>query len=220
LVYFQTIRSNSRSDGLTFLEAARRRQIIECAVASLAEDGYRAATLARIAERAEVSKSVIVYHFGTKERLFEQVAAEVFRVAAETVTPQVEAAPTPAAKLRAYIEARVGFLRTHAAFMAALFEIWMNLRGPDGELRFTESDASDTVDAIEELLRAGQRSGEFGDFDPEVMAMVVRQAIDGVLLQSRFRPDLDLDRYARELAAIAETATAARTKKKQTGRKG
>lgn len=213
------MRSTDRPDGLTFLEAARRKQIIGCAIDGLAEDGYGATTLARVAQRAGVSKSVIVYHFGTKEQLLEQVATEVFRVATETVQPQVTAAPTAAARLRAYIEARVGFLRTHRAYMLALFEIWMNLRGPSGELRFTEADASDTVDAIEQLLRGGQRSGEFGEFDPKVMAMVVRQAIDGVLLQLRVRPELDLARYTRELVSIIETATAKRPTKTGTGRR-
>src|SRR5262252_5155506 len=121
------MRSESRPDGPTFLEAARRAQIIGCAIESLAADGYAGATMARIAERAKVSKSVIVYHFGTKDRVFEQVATEVFRVATETVAPQVAAAPTAAGRLRAYIEARVRFLTTHREHMLALFEIWMNL---------------------------------------------------------------------------------------------
>jgi AcrR family transcriptional regulator len=173
----------------------------------LAEDGYAGATMARIAERAGVSKSVIVYHFGSKEAVFEQVAAEVFKVATETVRPQLDAADGAAGKLRAYVQARVGFLRTHPNHMLALFEIWMNLRGPAGELRFTEQDAEQTVDAIEQLLRAGQRSGEFGAFDPAVLAMVIRQAIDGVLLQLRRQPDLDLDLYTRELVALFDHAT-------------
>lgn len=217
-MYVSTVRSRKGPGGLTFHEANRRRQIVGCAIETLAEEGYAATTLARVAERAEVSKSVIVYHFGTKESLLEQVAAEVFQVAAETVTPQVAEAPTATAKLRAYVEARVGFLRTHGAYMVALFEIWMNLRTSDGTPRFGEDDAADTVRAIEQLLRAGQRSGEFAAFDPEVMAMVIRQAIDGVLLQLRARPDLDLDRYARGLAAIVEKATA-ETPKPRSGRR-
>jgi AcrR family transcriptional regulator len=211
------VRSKNGPGGLTFLEESRRRQIIGCAIDALAEEGYAATTLARVAERAGVSKSVIVYHFGTKESLLEHVAAQVFQVAAETVAPQVTQAPTPSAKLRAYIEARVGFLRTHGSHMLALFEIWMNLRRADGTPRFGEDDAADTVKAIEQLLHAGQQAGEFGPFDVEVVALVIRQAIDGVLLQLRTRPDLDLDRYARELVAVLETATAA-SQKPRSGR--
>lgn len=202
------MRSTDSLGGLSFLEAARRAQIVECAIEGLAEEGYRHTTLARIAERAGVSKSVIVYHFGGKDEVLERVAAEVFQTATEVVAPAVAAEPTAAGKLRAYLQSRIGFLATHRQHMLALFEIRMNLRTEDGRLRLGEADAVETVDAIEQILRAGRRAGEFGSFDPAVMAMAIRQAVDGVLLQLRVRPDLDLDTYSRELVALFERATA------------
>ena len=201
------MQSDSSPSGRTFLEAARRAQIVACAIDVLAAEGYARATLARVAERARVSKSVIVYHFGSKEKVFEQVVAEVFQTATGDLLPRLESARSPADKLRAYIAGRVGFLASHRAHMLALFEIWMNLRNDDGGLRLGESDAESTVDAIEQLLRAGQSSGDFGQFAPRVMAMAVRQAIDGVLLQLRTEPELDLDEYARELVELFDRAT-------------
>ena len=201
------MRSDISPAGRTFLEEARRAQIVNCAIEVLAREGYSRATLARIAERAQVSKSVIVYHFGTKEKVFEQVVAEVFQAAFADLRPRLDAASTVPAKLRAYIAGRVDFLSSHRAHMLALFEIWMNLRTSDGQLRMSESDAESTVDAIEQLLRAGQASGDFGTFSPRVTAMAIRQAIDGVLLQLRSDPDLDLDEYSRELVELFDRAT-------------
>ena len=201
------MRSKSNPTGRSFLEEARRKQIVGCAIEILAEEGYGQATLARIADHAGVSKSVIVYHFGGKDQVFEQVIVEVMTTATEVVRPQIEAESTAAGRLAAYLRSRVGFLATHRGHMLALFEIWMNLRDEHGQLRLSEADAKQTVDAIEQILRAGQRSGEFGKFDPAVMAMAVRQAVDGVLLQLRFKPDLDLDTYARELVALFDRAT-------------
>jgi tetracycline repressor-like protein len=123
------------------------------------------------------------------------------------VRPQVEAETTAAGRLRAYLRARVGFLATHRQHMLALFEVWMNLRDAEGRLRLGESDAVETVDAIERILRDGQDAGEFGAFDTAVTAMAIRQAVDGVLLQLRVRPGLDLDTYARELVALFARAT-------------
>ena len=203
------MRSENSELGLTFLEEARRRQIIDCTIDVLAEDGYSRTTLARIAQRAKVSKSVIVYHFGTKDEVLLAVAEEVFTRATEAVGPRVAAETTASGKLRTYLQARVAFLATQRAHMLALIEIWMNLRDEHGQLRFGEADAVDTVDAIEQILRAGQKSHEFGSFDPAVMSMAVRQAVDGVLLQLRAHPDLDLDHYAKELVALFERATAA-----------
>jgi AcrR family transcriptional regulator len=201
------MRSKNSPDGQSFLEAARRAQIVACAIETLAVEGYANASLARIAERAGVSKSVIVYHFGGKDEVLESVVQEVFEAATGAVGPRIEAEATAAGKLRAYLEARVGFLATHRHHMLALFEIWMNFRGPDGDLRLGEGDAKATVGAIEAILREGQRSGEFATFSTAVMAMAVRQAVDGVLLQLRADPDLDLDTYAAELVALFERAT-------------
>jgi TetR/AcrR family transcriptional regulator, fatty acid metabolism regulator protein len=201
------MRSKNRPDGRSFLEEARRAQVVACAIETLADEGYARASLARIAERAGVSKSVIVYHFGGKDELLEQVIAEVYDAATTAVRPRLESESTARGRLRAYIEARVGFLATHRRHMLALFEIWMNFRDKDGQLRLGESAATSTVEAIDLILRDGQRSGEFADFAPDVMAMAVRQAVDGVLLQLRVRPDLDLDTYGRELVALFERAT-------------
>ena len=200
------MRSKSSPGGQSFLEAARRAQIVGCAIETLAVEGYANASLARIAERAGVSKSVIVYHFGGKEEVLESVVQEVFEAATGAVGPRIEAEATAAGKLRAYLEARVGFLATHRHHMLALFEIWMNFRGPDGDLRLGEGDAKATVGAIEAILREGQRSGEFATFSTAVMAMAVRQAVDGVLLQLRADAHLDPDTYASELVALFDRA--------------
>ncbi len=201
------MRSRSGPAGQSFLEAARRAQIVECAIETLATDGYAYASLSRIAERADVSKSVIVYHFGGKDELFQAVITQILGTAFEEVGPRVQAEPTAAGKLRAYLQARVGFLATHREHMLALFEIWMNHRTEKGHLWLSEADAQPTVDAIERILRDGQRAGEFGRFSTAVMAMAIRQAVDGVLIQLRMQPDLDLKLYTRELTALFDRAT-------------
>ena len=61
--YILTMRIKDKPDGQsrpTFTEAARRIQIIECAIETLATLGYAQASLAHIAKRAGISKGVIV----------------------------------------------------------------------------------------------------------------------------------------------------------------
>jgi AcrR family transcriptional regulator len=201
------MRAKNRTDGLSFLETARRKQIVQCAIEVLADDGYKRATLARIAEHAGVSKSVVVYHFGGKDGVFEHVISEVFGSATAEVKPRVEAESSAAGKLRAYFEARLEYLATHRRHMPALFELWMNFRTDDGRMRLGEPDATETVDAIERILVAGQRSGEFTAFSAPVMAMTIRQAVDGAMLRLRVEPGLDVAAYARELVALFDRAT-------------
>lgn len=53
----------------------RREQLLDCALAMVREDGTDALTLARVAERAGVTKPVAYDHFGTREALM----VELFR---------------------------------------------------------------------------------------------------------------------------------------------
>jgi AcrR family transcriptional regulator len=52
---------------------ARRDRILAAALLEFAENGYRGASLARIAERAELSQAGLLHHFKSKERLLVAV---------------------------------------------------------------------------------------------------------------------------------------------------
>jgi AcrR family transcriptional regulator len=47
----------------TFVEAARRDQIVRAAIETIAEEGYARASFVRIAQRASISPGLITYHF-------------------------------------------------------------------------------------------------------------------------------------------------------------
>ncbi|MDP9075014.1 MAG: hypothetical protein M3N98_12795 [Actinomycetota bacterium] len=63
------------------------------------------------------------------------------------------------------------------------------------------------VSPIEEILRQGQQSGEFRDFDLRVMASVIQRSVDGLPVLMASVPDLDVDRYAREVVTLFDLAT-------------
>lgn len=195
----------------TFLDQARRTQIVASAIAVIADRGFANASLAAIAEHAGTSKGVVLYHFTGRDEVIEQVVAEVLTVATNAVRPQVAAQPTARGKLRTYIEARIGFLSTHRAHMQALLEIWIGFRRSDGHVQLDERASEPTLHAIEELLTAGQRAGEFRPFPTRPMAVAISQAIDGALLQLIAHPDMDLPAFAAELVTIFELATRAPT---------
>ncbi|WEL93058.1 helix-turn-helix domain containing protein, partial [Tsukamurella tyrosinosolvens] len=69
---------NEPSGQRSFIEEARRRQIIAAAAEVLADEGYGRATLARIARQAGISKGVISYHFDGKDDLMRQVVIHLF----------------------------------------------------------------------------------------------------------------------------------------------
>jgi TetR/AcrR family fatty acid metabolism transcriptional regulator len=192
----------------TFTETARRAQIVAAAIDTIAELGYGQASLARIAETAGTSKGVIIYHFGGKDELMRELVAEVVARGVAYMEPQIDAEPTGAGKLRAYIESNLAFMGENRNHMVAIFEIALNARAADGSRLYDVSVQDAGVAALEQLLAYFQGTGEFrAGFDPHVMAMVIRAAINAVPAQLARDPALDVAHHAREIADLFHIAT-------------
>jgi TetR/AcrR family transcriptional regulator, fatty acid metabolism regulator protein len=194
--------------GRTFTETARRAQIMAAAIDTIAEVGYGQASLARIAERAATSKGVICYHFAGKDELVREVVTELVARGAVYMRPRIEAESTGAGTLRTYIESNLAFLRENRNHVIATVEIVLNARKADGGRQFTAGPGAVGAAVLGEMLSRFQASGEFRpDFDPLVLAMAIRAAIDNVALQLVGRPELDVGHHARELADLFVHAT-------------
>ena len=191
---------------LSFIEKARRAQLIACTIETIAALGYGQASLAQIAKQAGVSKGVISYHFTSKDALIEQVAVEIFRTWGTFMGAQVEAEPTARGKLRAYIASSLSFMTIHRQHLTALLEILFNARPTPAPL--AEAHRHSLCD-LERLLIWGQETGEFGAFSPQVMALVIRNAIDIAPGKLTSEQDFDLGTFTVELTALFDRATRA-----------
>jgi TetR/AcrR family transcriptional regulator, fatty acid metabolism regulator protein len=194
--------------GRTFIETARRAQIVAAAIDTIAGLGYGQASLARIAKTAGTSKGVIIYHFGGKDELIRELVAELVARGVAYMQPRIEAEPTGAGKLRAYIESNLAFMRENRNHVVAIVEIALNARAADGSRIYDPSVQDAGVAALEQLLAYFQGTGEFrAGFDPHVMAMAIRAAINAVPAQLARDPALDVGHYAREIADLFHLAT-------------
>jgi AcrR family transcriptional regulator len=191
----------------TFTEVARRAQIIECATETIAMLGYGQASLAQIAKRAGISKGVITYYFSSKEELIEQIMQDMTAAATSFMLPQIEAAPTATTKLQAYLHSNIAYIATHRVQMAAIIDIAFNVRTQDGHRRYQPGREEPALQALESLLRRGQDEGEFRPFDPRVMALSIRGAIDAMGNFLVAHPTLDGEPYAQELVTLFDRAT-------------
>ncbi len=197
-------------DGLSFIEAARRAQIVESAIKTIAEAGYARASLARIAKRAGISKGVISYHFADKHELIERVVSEILGAFDSYMRPRVQAERrSAAAMLRVYVESNVAFMRTHRKHVLVLVDVLTNARKPDGTPIVSAARYQSGMSELEQILRRGQRKGEFRRFSAQVMAVTIRHAIDAIAPQMVADPELELEAYSRELTALFELATRA-----------
>jgi AcrR family transcriptional regulator len=186
-------------------EQARRAQIVTAAIAVIAESGYGRASFARIAERAGLSSTgLISYHFANRGELMEQVVERVIGAITEFMGARMTGATGAADALRRYIEGNAAFVETHPAEMKALLEIFLG-----GGFSYDAGQDREAKSPVEQILRAGQASGEFRDFNVTVMATMIQRAVDGLPFLLTDDPGFDTRTYAAEVITAFELATRA-----------
>lgn len=195
--YVLLMRAKSSSGELTVTERARRAQIVEAAVRTVAELGYAGASFKQIAARAALSSTgLISYHFAGKQELVDEVFQEILAVFGGFVLERVDVGGTAAEELRTFLLANVEFLRLHPDHLVALVRLRDHVTVRDG----ADSDHL----ALAALLREGQRRGEFREFDADVMAMFVLALRNGIAVKVR---EVDLDVCGDEWVEVVERAT-------------
>ena len=195
--------SVSKDGSLSVTAVARRNQIVTATTEVIAQVGFGQASFARIAEQAGLSSTrLISYHFAGKDELIEAVTEDVIDSIGAYMERRVGAESSAAGMLRAYILGMAEFTEIHRPRMKALLEIFLG-----GGLHYDAGTDRAVVGNVEAILRQGQASGEFRDFDPRVMATAIQRAVEGLPFLLDSVPDLDCAAYGRELVTLFELGT-------------
>ena len=153
-------------------------QILDAAVDALASDPE--ASMAEIARRAGVVRATIYVHYATREALLEAVTDRVMREAHDAIQSAEPERGDPSEALRRVVTTA---WRTVGRYHA-LVEV--NTRLPHDELRQRHRPV---FDALEPLIRRGQRQGAFrSDVPPGwhvAMAIALMHAASGELRARR-----------------------------------
>ncbi|MGN9844556.1 TetR/AcrR family transcriptional regulator [Nonomuraea sp. H19] len=205
------MRSEIEPDGQkarSFIEEARRSQIVASAVEIIADVGFAQASLARIAQHAGVSKGVISYHFAGKDELMTEVVERTYGAIAEHVLAKMEGLQSATELLRTHILSVAEHMRGHRTQLTALGEIFTNFRTADGKPRYGIKANEEIYLSLEHIYRLGQQTGEFREFDTRVMAITHSAAVDNMFAYWMAYPEHDLDAHAHALADLLERACA------------
>ncbi|OZC51554.1 TetR family transcriptional regulator [Rhodococcoides fascians A21d2] len=184
----------------TFIQNARREQLIECAVDVIAEAGVEKASFVRIAERAGISRGVISYHFGSREELLDGVVRLVYALGEAEVGPLVRAAGSSREALLQFISGSVAFYGAYPRHMKALSAIFAAV-----PVRGERAEHGAEMLEVHALLEEGQRSGEFRRFDTRIMVMTIRAALDAAVWRVGAGDDAEV--LADELRRTFDAAT-------------
>ncbi|MDG5758822.1 TetR/AcrR family transcriptional regulator [Natronococcus sp. A-GB1] len=160
-----------------------RASIMRAVYEALCEHGYTELTAQDIADRTDKSKSLLFYHYDSKEDILGDFLEFLFerfdeRVAETRDRPPVERLAVfvdwflygPEENDRQSFHVAMLELRTQAPYNETFRE---KLRKSDDQLRAV----------LEEILRDGLEAGEFNEHDPEETAALLIAAFDGARIR-------------------------------------
>lgn len=182
----------------------RRDQIIAATIDVLAGQGSANASFTRIAEQAGLSSpGLISYHFKTKEELWRQTVATISAERMANIAAATKPARTATDALRRTLRADLDHMGRQPKLFAAIVEAFYTLRAPTGQIEQLGVEQQALLTHIVDILKQGQRTGEFGDFDAENLGLIIHGALTQFLGQQLRRTDFDLERFTNTLIAFA-----------------
>jgi AcrR family transcriptional regulator len=167
------------------LTQKRRTQMLEAAAQVIGERGLCDTRIADVAERAGLSPALVVYYFGAKEKLLTEALAyaeDLFYIEAFRELTGIECAAERLARLIELACPPVEQRETDE-YWALWVELWSRALRNSEAARKREALDKRWRNTIAEVVREGQRSGEFGLCDPERFATYLSALMDGLALQ-------------------------------------
>ena len=189
----------------SFIEEARRQQIVDAAIETIAAVGYAKASFARIAAHARISPSLISYHFHSKDELIKTIAQTIDADLRGSVTAATEDARSHMEAARAVVVGFVHYVDHNRSQMLTLRQLETALVAAD-RANIGVLDEERGIADWQELLVAGQEAGEFRAFDARVMAASIMGMLGTIPRELFMTPDVEAKRLGDELATIVELA--------------
>src|SRR3954468_4825068 len=195
---------------------ASQTRILEAARGEFAQHGF-AARLQDIAERAGLTHPTLLYHFGTKERLYAAVIEEAMHDWADMTDPACAAAPVGFDRVAALVRAGLEFFATHQDFVV----IWRR-EAIEGGGRLEDAMAEHMRPFLERAVAFLERevaAGRLREHDPIELMQLVYGAVSTYFSDAGFRARLSgqdplteaaRERFGRALTAMLRDALAPR----------
>src|SRR3954468_7175418 len=190
-------------------------RILEAARGEFARHGFPAARLQDIAERAGLTHPTLLYHFGSKERLYAAVIEQAMEDWAAMTSAAVAAAPPGFDRVAALVDAGLEFFAGHHDFVV----IWRR-EAMEGGGRLEQAIAEHLrpfFDRAVAFLHGEVAAGRLRAHDPVELMQLVYGAVMTYFSDAGFRAKLldedplaSSDRFRRALTAMLRDALAPR----------
>ncbi|WCB92369.1 HTH-type transcriptional regulator BetI [Baekduia alba] len=174
------------------LSGEKAQRIVDAMRSSVALRGVAGSTFDHVARDAGVSRGLLHYYFGSKERLLAEVVKRDTELRLGMLDEQLAKASSAAdfiAMLRSTLEA---MLREDTEFLTLSFEVFtLSRRNPDIAVEYTEL-VRRTREHVAAVLAAKQDEGVLTlHGEPEAIAEIIFGLGDGLALRLLSEPDRD-----------------------------
>ncbi len=164
---------------------ARRDQMVRAALEVIIERGFPDTRIADVAERAGVSPALVIYYFGTKDSLLTAAMRFAEDGFYDLGAKRMAALDSASARLEEMVA--MTCLPADADEDGESWALWLDLwaqavRHPE-VARVREEFDERWREAIRDIVRQGQASGEFNDVDADEFAVCFSALLDGFAIQ-------------------------------------
>ena len=154
-----------------------KKRILAGALAVFAEFGLQGARMEQIADHAQTTKRMVVYHFSNKENLYVEVLEQVYQAIRQHETGLNLAEMPPVIAMARLAEASFDYHISHPDFMRLVCsENLMRGRYISQSTRIKTLNQS-ALDVLEDILCRGKESGVF---DSKVETVDVHRLISSI----------------------------------------
>jgi AcrR family transcriptional regulator len=150
----------------------RRRDILDTFTAVVAAQGYDMTSVAEIAERLQLSKGTIMYHFGSKDQMLREMSLGYMERRLRELELIVEEVEDDTERLTALIISLVTSYRDDREASIAFSREFMRF-ARDPVMDEVRALRRRYVDTLQGCLEAGMAGGTFRDLDAKVVALQI-----------------------------------------------
>ncbi len=173
-------------------QEVRKAELIRATFQEVSEKGFSETTLEDIAQRAGVSKGVLLYYFRSKEDLFLSAFKHSILMLRDRLRETVATVSDPVEKVRAIVRTTYVSAKANRKFYQAYLDLLsMGTRQEAFKqlnARFYENCLAMDAQIISEGVRLGL-------FRPEADPAVLRAIVDGLMLQWLFDENKSFEDY-------------------------
>jgi AcrR family transcriptional regulator len=174
------------------LPGDKAARIVEAMRTSVAARGIAGSTFDHVAREAGVSRGLLHYYFGTKERLLVEVVRRECEVRGQSLDQAVASAAGADELIDALVRSFEAILGEGSSTMVTFYEL-LTLGQRNGEIAAELAElARSTRTRLADALRVGRDSGVFElRAEPDDVASFLFALADGVTIRRLSEPGLD-----------------------------